>query len=109
MGGGFCNTISKPWKRMGKCIDEAVSKSIIGKLFKLEARKGCFSRELSAGTANFLTMAYIITVNATILTDSSGTCLVSDCSVPVNQTASFKSILILRIKWEFKTFTSTMP
>ncbi|CAA2956565.1 adenine/guanine permease AZG2 [Olea europaea var. sylvestris] len=88
IGSGFCNKISKPWKRMGKCIDEAVAKSIIGKYFKLEARKSSFIRELRAGTATFLTMAYIITVNATILADSGGTCSVSDCSVPVNQTAS---------------------
>ncbi|KAL2465449.1 Adenine/guanine permease AZG2 [Abeliophyllum distichum] len=88
MGGGFCNTISNPWKRMGKCIDEVVSKSIIGKFFKLEARKSYFCREFRAGTATFLTMAYIITVNATILADSGGTCSISDCSVPVNQTAS---------------------
>ncbi|OMO99071.1 Xanthine/uracil/vitamin C permease [Corchorus capsularis] len=69
-------------------LNDAVSKSMVGKYFKLEARKSCFTKEVRAGTATFLTMAYIITVNATIIADSGGTCSMADCSVPANQTAS---------------------
>ena len=47
--------------------------------FKLEERNTYFTQELRAGTATFLTMAYILAVNASILTDSGGPCSVSDC------------------------------
>lgn len=88
MGTGLFKKLSKSWTKMEKGLNEAVSKSFIGKHFRLEARKSCFTKELRAGTATFLTMAYIITVNATIIADSGGTCSVADCSVPMNQTAS---------------------
>ncbi|XP_057970411.1 adenine/guanine permease AZG2 [Malania oleifera] len=82
VGTGCCTKLAGTWARMEKAINDAVSKSVVGKFFKLEARKSCFTKELRAGTATFLTMAYIITVNATILTDSGGTCSASDCSPP---------------------------
>ncbi|KAL0415769.1 UNVERIFIED_CONTAM: Adenine/guanine permease AZG2 [Sesamum latifolium] len=78
------------WKTMQKGFDEAVSKSRIGRFFKLEARKSSFSRELRAATATFLTMAYIISVNATILADSGGTCSVSDCTAPAGPDCRLK-------------------
>ncbi|CAN1294157.1 Adenine/guanine permease AZG2 [Linum perenne] len=55
-------------------LNDTVSKSFIGKFFKLQPRKTTFTKELRAGTATFITMAYIISVNATILTDSGATC-----------------------------------
>ncbi|XP_052182082.1 adenine/guanine permease AZG2 [Diospyros lotus] len=79
----------RSWKKMEKGLNEAVSKSRVGKYFKLEARKSCFTAELRAGTATFLTMAYIITVNATILADSGGPCSAADClPPPANQTTA---------------------
>ncbi|KAG6746116.1 hypothetical protein POTOM_050630 [Populus tomentosa] len=87
MGEGLCPRLSSSWKNMEKGLNDAVSKTKVGKYFKLDARKSTFTKELRAGTATFLTMAYIITVNATILADSGGTCSVADCSAPVNQTA----------------------
>lgn len=51
----------------------------LGKRFKLSERNTTFTTELRAGTATFLTMAYILAVNASILSDSGGTCSVSDC------------------------------
>nr|GMD36287.1 adenine/guanine permease AZG2 [Ipomoea batatas] len=83
---GFFTRLCKSWKKMERGIDDGVSKSKVGKFFKLEARKSCFSKEVRAGTATFLTMAYIITVNATILGDSGATCSLSDCTFPANQT-----------------------
>ncbi|PIA58043.1 hypothetical protein AQUCO_00500161v1 [Aquilegia coerulea] len=56
-----------------------VAKSRVGKRFKLTDRNSTFTTELRAGTATFLTMAYILAVNASILTDSGGPCSVSDC------------------------------
>ncbi|CAK7336620.1 unnamed protein product [Dovyalis caffra] len=85
---GLCTRLSSSWKNMEKGLNDAVSKSKVGKYFKLDARKSSFTKELRAGTATFLTMAYIITVNATILADSGGTCSVADCSAPVNQTVA---------------------
>ncbi|CAL1381289.1 unnamed protein product [Linum trigynum] len=60
-------------------LNSAVAASPVGKRFKLDARNTTFTTELRAGTATFLTMAYILAVNASILTDSGGTCSVSDC------------------------------
>ncbi|XP_022764844.1 adenine/guanine permease AZG1 [Durio zibethinus] len=60
-------------------LNSAVAKSRVGKRFKLAERNSTFTTELRAGTATFLTMAYILAVNASILTDSGGPCSVSDC------------------------------
>ncbi|GKV05406.1 hypothetical protein SLEP1_g17423 [Rubroshorea leprosula] len=87
-GGNFFHRVAKSWTKAEQTLNDAVSKSFIGKYFKLEARKSCFTKELRAGTATFLTMAYIISVNATIIGDSGGTCSIADCSAPANQTAA---------------------
>ncbi|XP_010037467.2 adenine/guanine permease AZG2 [Eucalyptus grandis] len=81
-GSGSCAGLRNSWRNMERRLNEAVSRSRVGKYFKLEARKSCFTTELRAGTATFLTMAYIISVNATIITDSGGTCSAADCTVP---------------------------
>lgn len=60
-------------------INTFVANSRAGKRFKLAERNTSFTTELRAGTATFLTMAYILAVNASILTDSGGTCSASDC------------------------------
>ncbi|XP_008782630.1 adenine/guanine permease AZG1 [Phoenix dactylifera] len=67
--------------RLGR-MNSVVAKSWLGKWFKLAERGSTFTTELRAGTATFLTMAYILAVNASILTDSGATCSVSDCSKP---------------------------
>ncbi|XP_024025039.1 adenine/guanine permease AZG2 isoform X3 [Morus notabilis] len=86
--GGFWRRLVKSWQKGEKTLNDGVSKSFVGRYFKLEARKSSFTKELRAGLATFLTMAYIITVNATILADSGGTCSVADCTFPANQTAT---------------------
>ncbi|CAB4301499.1 unnamed protein product [Prunus armeniaca] len=65
----------KPLTRLNKYVAE----TRVGKHFKLAERNSTFTTELRAGTATFLTMAYILAVNASILSDSGGTCSVSDC------------------------------
>ncbi|KAL5707035.1 Adenine/guanine permease azg2 [Ranunculus cassubicifolius] len=87
-GGKFSRLGGGLWTTMEKNINEAVSKSRVGRYFKLEDRKSTFTREIRAGTATFLTMAYIITVNATILADSGGTCSVSDCTPMMSTNSS---------------------
>ncbi|KAL5075316.1 hypothetical protein RYX36_014300 [Vicia faba] len=68
-------------------LNSYVANTRLGKWFKLSQRNSTFTTELRAGTATFLTMAYILAVNASILTDSGGTCSVSDC-VPLCSNAS---------------------
>lgn len=69
-------------------LNAKVGASKFGKYFKLEERGSYFTQEIRAGTATFLTMAYILAVNASILTDSGGPCSVSDC-VPLCSNAFF--------------------
>jgi AGZA family xanthine/uracil permease-like MFS transporter len=52
-----------------------VSKSFIGKYFKLEEHGTTFTTELVGATATFLTMSYILAVNPSILADSGGPCV----------------------------------
>lgn len=79
-----------PWHRLSEAeaaLNRAVAASRVGKYFKLDARKSSFTKELRAGAATFLTMAYIISVNAAILTDSGGPCTERDCTAVGNSTA----------------------
>lgn len=69
------NSNPKPLTR----LNAFVASSRVGKRFKLRERNTTFTTELRAGTATFLTMAYILAVNASIIADSGGTCTVSDC------------------------------
>uniref|UniRef100_A0A7N0RIP3 Adenine/guanine permease AZG2 n=1 Tax=Kalanchoe fedtschenkoi TaxID=63787 RepID=A0A7N0RIP3_KALFE len=72
----------KRWGDSIKALNGAVSASAVGRYFKLEARRSCFTKELTAATATFLTMAYIISVNATIIAASGATCSSRDCAAP---------------------------
>lgn len=63
-------------------LNAAVERSWVGRRFRLSARGTTFTTELRAGTATFLTMAYILAVNASILSDSGATCTVDDCHAP---------------------------
>ncbi|KAJ3038446.1 hypothetical protein HDV00_000638 [Rhizophlyctis rosea] len=62
-------------------LNSAVANSVIGRWFKLEGSGAKderpntrFTTELRAGLATFVTMAYIISVNAAIIGDSGGPC-----------------------------------
>ncbi|KAG1151977.1 hypothetical protein G6F37_002298 [Rhizopus arrhizus] len=72
-------------------LDARVARSIIGRYFQLEysghrrERKGTrFTTELRAGVTVFFAMAYIISVNATIISESGGTCVCN--STPTDPT-----------------------
>ncbi|KAF9204584.1 hypothetical protein BGZ49_005128 [Haplosporangium sp. Z 27] len=63
-------------------LNHNVASSAVGKYFRLEGsgssreRAGSkFTTEMRAGLTTFVTMAYIISVNALIVTDSGGTCV----------------------------------
>jgi adenine/guanine/hypoxanthine permease len=80
-----------PWSRLSgaeAAVNRAVAGSHVGRYFKLDARKSSFTKELRAGAATFLTMAYIISVNAAILTDCGGPCTARDCTPVATATNS---------------------
>ena len=62
-------------------INKKVSESRIGKFFELDARKSTFTTEIKAGSATFLTMAYILAINPRILADSGGSCVAPDGNI----------------------------
>lgn len=70
----------KQWAALLEGINKRVDSSAFGRRFKLASRGSTFTQELRAGTATFLTMAYVLAANASILADSGGTCTVSDCT-----------------------------
>ncbi|ENI08726.1 hypothetical protein COCC4DRAFT_69359 [Bipolaris maydis ATCC 48331] len=67
-----------------------IGKSTFGRIFRLD---GCghedeikhtrFTTEIRAGLTSFFTMAYIIAVNATILSDTGGNCVCNDTADPL--------------------------
>ncbi|KAG0608954.1 hypothetical protein M758_8G146300 [Ceratodon purpureus] len=78
MASGF-RRAGRSFNKSLETLNAKVGASKFGKYFKLEERNSYFTQEIRAGTATFLTMAYILAVNASILTDSGGPCSVSDC------------------------------
>ncbi|KAG9091864.1 hypothetical protein FRC06_000349 [Ceratobasidium sp. 370] len=67
---------------MFETLNTKVAESAVGRWFRLDGsghprqREGSlFTTELRAGTTTFFAMAYIIAVNAAILSDSGGTCV----------------------------------
>ncbi|KAH6720163.1 xanthine/uracil permease family protein-like protein [Leptodontidium sp. MPI-SDFR-AT-0119] len=70
-------------------LDKKVARSTFGRVFRLEGsghpkeRKGShFVTEVRAGLTTFFTMAYIIAVNASILSESGATCVCKNPSDP---------------------------
>jgi AGZA family xanthine/uracil permease-like MFS transporter len=62
-------------------VNDAFETSVLGRYFCIAERKSCLTTEMRAGTVTFLTMAYILAVNAAILSDSGGNCSIADCSL----------------------------
>ncbi|KAK9811846.1 hypothetical protein WJX72_011125 [[Myrmecia] bisecta] len=63
-------------------LNDAVEDSIVGRYFCLVERKSTFTQEIAAGTVTFLTLAYILAVNASIISDTGGPCNSNDCTGP---------------------------
>ncbi|KAL2074555.1 hypothetical protein VTL71DRAFT_8333 [Oculimacula yallundae] len=70
-------------------LDKRVAKSTFGRVFRLDGsghpkeRKGSrFMTEVRAGLSTFFTMAYIIAVNSSILSESGATCICNNKSDP---------------------------
>lgn len=56
-------------------INEKFAASAVGKYFKIKERNSTLTQDLRGGTVTFLTVAYILAVNANILTDTGGPCI----------------------------------
>lgn len=78
----------KRWAALLDGINQKMENSAVGRRFKMAKRGTTFTQELRAGTATFLTMAYVLAANASILADSGGTCSVSHCTSVCNAGAS---------------------
>ncbi|KAI1349559.1 xanthine/uracil permease family protein-like protein [Xylaria sp. FL0043] len=70
-------------------LEKKINRSTFGRIFRLEGsghpksiEGATFFREIRAGLTTFATMAYIIAVNAAILSDSGGTCECLEGSLP---------------------------
>ncbi|XP_073013766.1 adenine/guanine permease AZG2 [Typha latifolia] len=73
-GEGPCKKLVESINHAEATLNRLVASGRAGRYFKLDLRKSSFTRELRAGASTFLTMAYIISVNAAILSDSGGPC-----------------------------------
>ncbi|KAK9803822.1 hypothetical protein WJX73_003626 [Symbiochloris irregularis] len=74
-------TIKERWaavRRGRHRLDAFVAQSRAGTWFQLEERRTNFTREVYGGTVTFMTMAYILAVNPSILTLSGGPCTCSN-------------------------------
>ncbi|KAL6762610.1 xanthine/uracil/vitamin C permease-like protein [Haematococcus lacustris] len=60
-------------------LNRAFAKTAAGQYFEVDRRKTTLTTEIRAGTVTFLTLAYILAVNAGILQETGGTCDVHDC------------------------------
>ncbi|KAL2014780.1 hypothetical protein VTN00DRAFT_2305 [Thermoascus crustaceus] len=96
-------------------INRAVAKSVVGRRFRLEGsghryeRKGSrFLTEVRAGLATFFAMAYIISVNATILTDSGGTCVCNDPDDPTCKNDTEYNLCLNVIRRDLITATAAI-
>ncbi|QSZ30139.1 hypothetical protein DSL72_004659 [Monilinia vaccinii-corymbosi] len=102
-------------------INDAVADSIVGRRFRLDgsghvkSREGArFFTEVRAGLATFFAMAYIISltsrmqVNATILSDSGGTCVCTDTTDPTCATDVDYNLCLGVIRRDFITGTAAI-
>jgi AGZA family xanthine/uracil permease-like MFS transporter len=71
-----------------------------------------FTTEIRAGITTFFTMAYIIAVNATVLSDSGGTCVCRDPTDPTcmgkNSFGTDYSMCVLGVKRDLITATAAL-
>ncbi|KAI9809939.1 MAG: hypothetical protein M1825_000372 [Sarcosagium campestre] len=96
-------------------INNYVAASTFGRVFRLE---GCghekaiggsvFLREIRAGVTTFFTMAYIIAVNANILSQSGGTCVCNSTTDPLCRTDEAYAACVLDVRKDLITATAVI-
>src|SRR5258706_7877316 len=86
----LCPTVISSDQIQAEKTNMAVAKSVAGRRFRLEfsghrfERKGSrFLTEIRAGLATFFAMAYIVSVNASIVSSTGGTCVCTSTTDPI--------------------------
>ncbi|KAI9741247.1 MAG: hypothetical protein M1834_002963 [Cirrosporium novae-zelandiae] len=103
------------FRQLGCRIDNAVAPSAFGRFFHLETsgheheiKNSTFLTEIRAGLTTFFTMAYIISVNALVLTDSGATCVCNDAKDPTCTTDPDYRQCLLEVHRDLITATSAI-
>lgn len=96
-------------------LNDRVAASVVGRYFHLdgsghpqEIRNAKFTTELRAGLTTFFTMAYIIAVNSSVLTDSGATCVCNDPIDPTCISNEAYSLCLLEVNRDFITATAAI-
>ncbi|KAL9097307.1 MAG: hypothetical protein Q9165_000734 [Trypethelium subeluteriae] len=94
-------------------LNDLVGKSTFGRIFRLEGcghekeiKKARFLTEIRAGLTTFFTMAYIIAVNASVLTDSGANCVCNDSKDPTCANDADYNQCLLEINRDLITATA---
>ncbi|KAJ4318228.1 hypothetical protein N0V94_004510 [Neodidymelliopsis sp. IMI 364377] len=95
--------------------NDIVSASAVGRYFHLDGSghpneiKGArFTTELRAGLTTFFTMAYIIAVNASVLTDSGATCVCNDTADPTCLNDREYNLCLVEVNRDLVTATAAI-
>ena len=93
----------------------AIARSAVGRYFRLEGSghprerpNSFFFTEIRAGLATFFAMAYIISVNATIVSDSGGTCVCPPSSPDLCDTNPEYQLCLAEIRRDLTTATAAI-
>ena len=93
----------------------AVARSVVGRRFRLEfsghknEKKGSrFLTEVRAGLATFFAMAYIVSVNASIVSQTGGTCVCTSTTDPTCQTDAAYSQCKQEVQQDLVTATAAI-
>ncbi|KAI1129311.1 purine transporter [Nemania abortiva] len=97
-------------------INQKVARSVVGRWFRLDGsghpkeRKGSlFFTEIRAGIATFFAMAYILAVNASILSDTGGTCVCpGTADDPICNTDENYLLCVAEVKRDLVTATAAI-
>ncbi|RDW83456.1 hypothetical protein BP5796_04947 [Coleophoma crateriformis] len=96
-------------------IDAKIAKSTFARVFRLDGcghekeRPGSkFVTEIRAGITTFFTMAYIIAVNASVLTESGGTCVCTSTTDPSCSTDADYAQCLIGINRDLVTATAAL-
>ncbi|KAF7930133.1 uncharacterized protein EAE98_001600 [Botrytis deweyae] len=96
-------------------LNTRASKSTFGRVFRLDGcgheqqkKNAKFITEVRAGVTTFFTMAYIIAVNSTVLSQSGGTCVCHDTEDPSCATDSTYAACVLDINRDLITATAAV-
>ena len=98
-----------------RTVDDYVGNSTFGRVFRLDGsghektiKNTRFLTEIRAGLTTFFTMAYIIAVNATILSDSGATCICTSTTDPQCLNDPAYNTCILEVKRDLVTATAAI-